>query len=353
MTNYIHRVLFVATLLACFLELQGFQMMSINIGGQFGNDTGAVAKLLQDYKASQFDNPDNDLLPGLPAVRSSGKAKCGVKGSKMRLIGGKDAAKNEFPWQVLLWSELPPKPGQSSGPRYMASCGGTLLSDEWVLTAAHCVNHIPLKDGGKGLKLSVGAQDWSKPAAVDQRVDVFSTKVVIHPNNDKMQITNDVALIKITSVKDTIPDYMPACLPKKDMHDNGVQGVVSGWGLTRKGEPSEKLQYLTINVMPESQCTKDLDYISGLGSTWPQSGHLLCGNTKRGTNTPCQGDSGGPLVMDVDGLYYVIGVVSLGTTNDTNAIHTGLDMCKNAHGVVVFSRVTMFLDFICANTNVC
>lgn len=63
----------------------------------------------------------------------------------MRLIGGKDAAKNEFPWQVLLWSELPPKPGQSSGPRYMASCGGTLLSDEWVLTAAHCVNHIPLK----------------------------------------------------------------------------------------------------------------------------------------------------------------------------------------------------------------
>jgi hypothetical protein len=57
--------------------------------------------------------------------------------------------------------------------------------------------------------------------------------------------------------------------------------------------------------------------------------------------------------MDVDGLYYVIGVVSLGTTNDTNAIHTGLDMCKNAHGVVVFSRVTMFLDFICANTNVC
>jgi hypothetical protein len=55
-------------------DYQGFQMMSINIGGQFGNDTGAVAKLLQDYKASQFDNPDNDLLPGLPAVRSSGKA---------------------------------------------------------------------------------------------------------------------------------------------------------------------------------------------------------------------------------------------------------------------------------------
>lgn len=65
----------------------------------------------------------------------------------------------------------------------------------------------------------------------------FQTKNLFKQGNAVQYAKNNVN----SAFSDTIPDYMPACLPKKDMHDNGVQGVVSGWGLTRKGGISLKL----------------------------------------------------------------------------------------------------------------
>merc|ERR1712002_250815 len=101
----------------------------------------------------------------------------GVDDKDFRIVGGHEAKKHEWPWQVALFMEG-------------WSCGGSLISDEWVLTAAHCADadtHFDVMAGSHDLL------DWDEP----HRIEIRSTEGYVHPDWDRPTLQNDIALVKL------------------------------------------------------------------------------------------------------------------------------------------------------------
>ena len=125
--------------------------------------------------------------PGPP-----GNCSCGRRNT--RIVGGEATAPNQFPWQV----------GLKSFPGRHPFCGGTLISDRWVLTAAHCVV-------GTLFGVAIGDHDMTDNTAIDQDFTVI--RVIRHPDYDSRTRENDVALVQLYSQVTFTAEILPGCLP--------------------------------------------------------------------------------------------------------------------------------------------
>ncbi|XP_076019489.1 chymotrypsin-like elastase family member 2A [Genypterus blacodes] len=129
-----------------------------------------------------------------------------------RVVGGDDVRENSWPWQASLQYK--------SGYNFYHTCGGTLVSNQWVLTAAHCIssrNTYRVYLGKHNLK------DNNEPGSMA----ISPAKIVVHKNWESSRICNDIALIKLTFT-DSI---MAACLPNSgSVLPHGSPCCVTGWG---------------------------------------------------------------------------------------------------------------------------
>ncbi|CAB3365334.1 Hypothetical predicted protein [Cloeon dipterum] len=215
-----------------------------------------------------------------------------------KIIGGNIATPGQFPYQVGLFID-------GSG-----FCGGSLISDTVILTAAHCV------DGIRTFEAHLGAHDIfdiNEP----NKVIVISTDGVAHENFNPATIDNDIAIVRlgfpvggfgISTVR------LPA-FSLVNVTFSGDRVRVSGWGRTSDA---------TSGVSPE------LKYVD------------ICVDTNGGTEGTCHGDSGGPLVIqESDGEYTEIGIVSFGS----------VDGCESG-APAAFTRVTEYLEWLEINAGV-
>ncbi|KAM3475625.1 hypothetical protein MY5147_003637 [Beauveria neobassiana] len=181
-------------------------------------------------------------------------------------------------------------------------CGGTLIRDNLVLTAAHCLVH----EHPRSLRIAAGSHSYHK-RAVTRGV----AKGIIHADHDGKKRINDVALIRLRRPFKLTDTVRTVELSQRQQIDGGTNVTVYGWGYTSYPHQKRipKLQVLHRNIVDTAACNDAYVEYNGKNVTDNQ----LCTQTQ-GQGT-CWGDSGGPLVwIDDDGKEYQVGIVSWGVS---------------------------------------
>ncbi|TRY64075.1 hypothetical protein TCAL_03905 [Tigriopus californicus] len=213
-----------------------------------------------------------------------------------KVVGGEEVEVNEYPWQVAL------EPLQSESWTYRPFCGGTLMNDEWVMTAAHCF---------KGQRISrvqvvLGDHDVTNMTETT-RVIRTVRELIIHPDYSVTTNAYDLALLRLDDPIpfEYVPNVRPICFPLQ-IPENGEQVVVSGWGKTNVFDEltSDVLREATLTVIDSDQCEALLS--QDIKSS------MICAGDLTGARDSCSGDSGGPLMQQNGVNYEIVGVTSWG-----------------------------------------
>ncbi|XP_030748837.1 trypsin-like [Sitophilus oryzae] len=231
--------------------------------------------------------------------------------AQLRVLGGFTCSTLEFPFLVSI--------SYDKGDRYYIKCGGTLLSEFWVLTASHCLT------GDFDLVIFAGVNRPSGPYVRDAH------RKILHPDFNPHTFFNDIGLIKLANPlpKSKYIDYVK--IPKMLLVPTYLEEICSralvmGWGIMNRDRHNPQLparvnlQCAFIPYLSLDECKYSL---------WNIDETKMCTFSAEGIDT-CQGDSGGPLLCGVS----QIGVVSWGV-DCGDGMHPG-----------VYSRVDMYLDFI-------
>ncbi|KAH8394506.1 hypothetical protein KR215_001932 [Drosophila sulfurigaster] len=263
------------------------------------------------------------LLPRPPA--------CGPNSFLDRIYNGNDTALDEFPWMALL------EYTNSEGQREL-NCGGSLINNRYILTAAHCVTGQISVEVGQLTTVRLGEYDISKEIDCVRNVcnrpviEIGIEEVIVHPqyNADDNNRHNDIALIRLNQQVELNEYIIPVCLPLVSTRaaiNTNDKLTVSGWGRTLLARQSNIKQRIDLPVADQDYCKTKFatKRISVISSQLCVGGEYI--------RDSCDGDSGGPL-MRYTGAWYLEGVVSFGN-------RCGLEGWPG-----VYTRVTDYIDWI-------
>ncbi|KAI8318240.1 trypsin-like serine protease [Martensiomyces pterosporus] len=247
---------------------------------------------------------------------------------EVRIINGKPAPKGSYPYLVKL----------TIGSKGDGNCGGTILSDTTVVTAAHCLVDSESGRVNPPEEVSVGFGDNN----VTLQQQVKANKVYIHPGYNSSTVVHDIAIITFPKIKldgdkvQSIPIYKGKLPP-------GTALTALGWGKTNTeltfNKLSDVLLSTTVKTGNIDDCKKFLPRFES------SDGLEICTENKLTPNTDvCQGDSGTGLIINVDGKPYLAGLVSYGYGFDAKG---ELDKtCALDSGFGIYAHVNSYLDFI-------
>ncbi|XP_008284080.1 trypsin-3-like [Stegastes partitus] len=186
-----------------------------------------------------------------------------------RIVGGYECRKNSVPYQVSLFT----------GYNY---CGGTLLSEDWVLSAAHCKtkSNVEVRLGEHNIWETDGTEQY-----------IMSAEFIRHPDYDSRTQDSDIMLIKLSKPATLNTFVRPAVLPSECASD-GTMCQVSGWGSIRPSDDGSRypheLQCLEVPLLSDDTCFNAYPF--------QITENMICAGYLEGGKDSCQGDSGGPLV---------------------------------------------------------
>lgn len=216
-----------------------------------------------------------------------------VATEESEIIGGSEAAVGAWPWQAQI-AVLP------TFPHY---CGGSLLSTEWVLTAAHCVDGLSASD----FTVTLGEHDRLVTDGSEQSRGVST--VVKHPSypGNATSGNADIALLRLASPV-LLNSRVGVIRPATTGDGSGQNSIISGWGNDAPGSgATDLLMQATLPIATNASCDAAPDLFRNLYFD------ELCAGFLDGTSGGCHGDSGGPLSVErFPGYREVVGVVSWG-----------------------------------------
>ncbi|CAL4142509.1 unnamed protein product, partial [Meganyctiphanes norvegica] len=183
-------------------------------------------------------------------------------------------------------------------------CGGVIVSDTHILTAAHCMTR---KKASK-VWIVAAEHNWNDPNHT--RITRFIKKIHYHKKfKPGFESRADVAILELYHpLPLTVPSVRTLCLPDPEAEDfAGRIGTVAGWGITsiHTEELSNKLQVIQVPIWNNTECRK-----TGFGKNILK--HMLCAGEVEGGIDACTGDSGAGLSIENEGRHLLVGTVSFG-----------------------------------------
>lgn len=236
-----------------------------------------------------------------------------------RIVGGMEAFKHSWPWIVRIYF------GQMTG------CGGTIIDDQTIVTAAHCC---------KGY---MNRPDRITPVVGEHSTLIWDhgqfspqvTKVIIHPDYRAGIFRNDICILKTANMNLRLrPTAAAACLPPREWHpETGTMCWAAGWGRVYGDKPNSLkttsvLHEVGINIISDQRCMETPNAGAFIENEMFCAGHL------DGGKDACQGDSGGPLICVQDEQPILTGVTSWGLG------------CGRPNSPGVWTKVTSYTKWI-------
>ncbi|KAM6448782.1 transmembrane protease serine 11C-like [Liasis olivaceus] len=253
---------------------------------------------LTDMKGEMVKRIFSDIC-GLRHNRSSGTS---------RITGG--VSSGDWPWQASLQRNN------------IHRCGATLISNTWLLSAAHC-----FREAKNPHKWTVSFGTYLRPPLMMR----FVKTIIIHEKYKYLDHEHDIAVLQLTKSVEFTSAIHRVCLPdSNEKIPYNIDAVVTGWGaLSNAGETPNVLQEATVKLIDSKVCNRREVYN---GAIKPG---MICAGYLEGGIDSCQGDSGGPLMtFDSRKMWYLVGIVSWG------------DECAKPNKPGVYTRVTYYRDWI-------
>ncbi|XP_031631948.1 serine protease persephone-like isoform X2 [Contarinia nasturtii] len=279
---------------------------------------GKAAKLLMGQNITSKTKYTCDLIRGNQLIDE-------------RILEGDIAKNGEFPWMAAL--------GYNSNYKISFGCGGTIISEHYVMTAAHCCT-------GKypPVLVRVGKVSLKDVYTDETRATNYYIKnITRHPSYSVMTKKNDIALLKLTLKIAFNNAVRPACLHTNiEDVDTATKLIVTGWGNTNPNRESQSndLRKIAVNTKPLNECNRfylNYNELANLASF--RDGidpGQYCVFDPEGKRDACQGDSGGPLqyIPNNDpNTVTIVGIVSAG-------IACGADLPS------LYTRVAFYIPWI-------
>ncbi|OXB60368.1 UNVERIFIED_CONTAM: hypothetical protein H355_015896, partial [Colinus virginianus] len=250
-------------------------------------------------------------------LRQNRSVKSIAKATSLRIVGGLSSAETgDWPWQASLQYNN------------VHRCGATLISNTWLVSAAHCFREMSHPH-----KWTATFGALLKPPALKRSVKT----IIIHEKYRYPEHDYDIALVKLSKQVEFTSNIHRVCLPEPSQtFPYNIYAVITGWGaLTNDGPTPNALQEATVKLIDSDTCNREEVYD---GDITPR---MLCAGYLEGGVDACQGDSGGPLVTpDSRLMWYLVGIVSWG------------DECAKPNKPGVYTRVTYFRDWITSKTGI-
>ncbi|XP_014271284.1 venom protease [Halyomorpha halys] len=257
-------------------------------------------------------------------VKGCGKTNVSIN----RLVGGVPAHLGAWPWIAAL------------GYRDMSRtdlewrCGGSLINNRYVLTAAHCIRTPP--DLSLTLeKVRLGEHNLRSNSDDANPVDYGIEKTIVHEEYRSQR--NDIALVRLDKNVIFSDKIKPICVPQpaslRSSTFEGKYPFMAGWGETKlDGASLDILVQMQVPIVDNDSCKKA--YVKH-GDVITES--KICAGQMKGGKDSCRGHSGGPLMLAQNGTFYQIGIISYGYK------------CAEPGYPRVYTRVTFYLDWIINN----
>ncbi|KAG8232282.1 hypothetical protein J437_LFUL011222 [Ladona fulva] len=231
---------------------------------------------------------------------------CPLSGVEL-IVGGQAAKSGEFPHMAAIGFQ------QQGSNGYDWDCAGSLISDLFVLTVAHCTTSF--------------------------NGDYVINNIIRHPGYRPPAKYNDIALLRLRNpVRPFTQSLRPACL-YQDPSFRFSRAVASGWGrLGNEDYPSDTLMKVNLDIIDPETCNRL--YATDRNTNKLREGILpsmMCAGELRGGKDTCQGDSGGPIQIRGTSnkcVYYVLGLTSFGK------------ICGVSNSAAVYTRVSYYLPWI-------
>ncbi|XP_078359635.1 serine protease 33-like isoform X1 [Oculina patagonica] len=228
-----------------------------------------------------------------PPPPTTSATSCGSRSAGTRIVGGTQAQNGSWPWQAML--------AHAGGSQF---CGGSIILEQWVLTAAQCVS-------GKSPSQIVVRMGAYKITDIAQELQV--EKIIVHESFYPDTLAHDIALLKLKTKATLGTSVGLVCLPLPEI-DPGKTCYITGWGTLEEWDGTsppalpDYLQEASVPIVAKDECISSYSKV-GISVDGPS---MICAGFEEGGVDACLGDSGGPLVCESNGKWYLEGVTSWG-----------------------------------------